>query len=519
MATLTAGKVARAYLVVVLLLSILASSPLQLGIALFLLAVQLYSAYKPPKARLDLVLAVASIVLAPLALEALVGLYAVALMVPALFLLDACLKDFALTQTISFNHVGRKAGFVLKTIGSGLLFVFGVSVALLNVTLILTSLGMIGYLAVLSAHVFRGIPKISLAEEKTWRRILVGELETLEFSIKGKTDMTLFVSLQPTNSWVHVEPSNFMLPAKKETQITIRFAPPLAGPSKIQIKASCVDSRGLVQTGQVLEPVDLHIIPRGKYAQWLANKFLDQTPAGAGAITGVFQSISRTAMSGVEFLASRPYQSGDRLKDIDWKHSYMLGELIVKEFAGGQGQVGIIVADLTAKDAEDADKVAYNFVMSALTLAAEALPSALAVYNSKEVVAVTKPTNPRETLKKALQLTEKITVAESNERVLEPTEMRRLKRSIVQLGQVQTEAAQKLGVFLEFESAAYQQATRTHPATLALAEAVKKIQGTAVISVVFSAGNNSDALFLTLENLKEKGFNTVVVGPEKKNRH
>ncbi len=67
----------------------------------------------------------------------------------------------------------------------------------------------------------------------------------------------------------------------------------------------------------------------------------------------------------------------------------MLGELIVKEFAGAQGQVGIIVADLTAKDAEDADKLAYNFVMSALTLATEALPSALAVYNRNEVLAVT----------------------------------------------------------------------------------------------------------------------------------
>jgi hypothetical protein len=33
----------------------------------------------------------------------------------------------------------------------------------------------------------------------------------------------------------------------------------------------------------------------------------------------------------------------------------MLGELIVKEFAGAQGQVEIIVADLTAKNAEYAD--------------------------------------------------------------------------------------------------------------------------------------------------------------------
>ena len=51
----------------------------------------------------------------------------------------------------------------------------------------------------------------------------------------------------------------------------------------------------------------------------------------------------------------RPFQSGDRWRDLDWKDSCMLGELIVKEFAGAQGQVEIIVADLTAKNAEYAD--------------------------------------------------------------------------------------------------------------------------------------------------------------------
>lgn len=58
----------------------------------------------------------------------------------------------------------------------------------------------------------------------------------------------------------------------------------------------------------------------------------------------------------------------------------MLGELIVKEFEGSQGQTAIIVADLTAKDAQEADKLAYDFVMSALTLATESLPTALGCF-------------------------------------------------------------------------------------------------------------------------------------------
>ncbi len=119
---------------------------------------------------------------------------------------------------------------------------------------------------------------------------MVGDLETVEFSVKGKANMPMLVSLQSIDSWVHVEPPYFMLPVKKETEATLRFTPPLAGPSKIQIQASYVDSRGLVQTGQVLEPVDLHIIPRAKYAQWLAKKYLEQTSPGAGRAVAIPQT-------------------------------------------------------------------------------------------------------------------------------------------------------------------------------------------------------------------------------------
>jgi uncharacterized protein (DUF58 family) len=516
MTSLTAGTIARAYLVVVLELSVLVSSLLQLGLALALLAVQLYSAYKPPKASLNLVLVVSSLVFAPLALEALAGVYAVLLIVPALFLLDRSLKDFALTQAFSFSRVGRSASFVLKFLGLGLLLVFGVSDIVWNVTLMLTTVVLMGYLVVLVVYVFRAVPKMSLTEEKTWRRILVGDLETVEFNIKGKADTPILVSLKSADSWIHIEPTNFMLPAKKETKASVRFTPPLAGPSTIQVQAAYVDSRGLVQTGQVLEPVDLHIIPRAKYAQWLANKFLAETSIGGGLAIAVEQSSSRAAKYGVEFHDSRPYQAGDRLRDIDWRHSYMLGELIVKEFSGSQGQVGLIAADLTAKDAQDADRLAYNFVMSVLTLATEALASALAVYNRNEVLAVTQPINPRETLKKALELTEKIIIVESKEKVLQPTEMRRLKRSIGQLEEVKSDSARRLGKLLEFEFDANEESARLHPATLALAKAVENIKGPAVITVVSSMSDDSDALSLSLERLKEKGYRIVEVGSAQK---
>jgi len=42
------------------------------------------------------------------------------------------------------------------------------------------------------------------------------------------------------------------------------------------------------------------------------------------------------------------------------------------------------------------------------------------------------------------------------------------------------------------------------------------MQGPAVITVVSSMGNDSDALLLSLERLREKGYRIVQVGSEQK---
>ena len=361
------------------------SNVFQLGLALAILTIQLYSIYRTSKPSWNLILTITSIILAPLALEGIAGgLFAVLLAVPALLLLDSVLKQYVLTQVFSFTKVGRKASDILKVMSTMLVAVFLVSALLWNVTLLLTVAVLMSYFIVSLVYVYRQMPKTPLEESKTWSRLVVGDVDSKKVSLKKRTIIPVRVFLQSPDSWVKVEPSSLALTNQTGANVSLQFTPPLAGPSKILLQATTVDSRGLLVTGQVLEPVELHIIPRAKYARWLANKFLQQTSAGAGSEAGVPRSLSKAARSGVEFHGSRPYQAGDRLKDIDWKHSYLLDELIVKEFAGAQGQVGIIVADLTAKDAEDADKLAYNLVMSTLTLATEALPSALAIYNRKE---------------------------------------------------------------------------------------------------------------------------------------
>jgi hypothetical protein len=140
------------------------------------------------------------------------------------------------------------------------------------------------------------------------------------------------------------------------------------------------------------------------------------------------------------------------------------------------------------------------------------MPTALTVYNRKEVLATIPLSSPREALKKALKLTQSITIVEPSERVLQSAEMRRLRRSIGQLEQVNGDSTQRLVDVLRLEYEANQKAAVEHPAGKALAKIVEGTPPPATITVVSSSLSiNDDALSITLEKLKEKGYNIVRV--------
>lgn len=120
--------------------------------------------------------------------------------------------------------------------------------------------------------------------------------------------------------------------------------------------------------------------------------------------------------------------------------------------------------------------------------------------------------NPREALKKTLQLTEKITIVEPSEKVLQSAEMHKLRRSIGQLEQIKTDSTQKLVDILKLEYEANQKTAMNHPASKALAKIVEGTPPPATITVVSSSLSiNDEALNITLEKLKEKGYHIVHV--------
>jgi hypothetical protein len=512
MRTLTSNLVARAYLGLMLFIATLfAPLPFSL-ITLVLLILQGYFMFKHVSAGWSLIVVFCALVFIPLALDFSAGVFSAFLITPALFVLDKNLRDFASAQFSKEFSVKGRSTFVLRSLGSALLLVFLLSAALLNVTLMLSIAFLSIYVVVILVYVSRKVPQVLVEESKGLSRIIVGETEKAVIRVKGKAELPLFVSLKPAFSWVKVAPVQFVLAPKEEVKADLVLTPPLAGPSKVVLEAFFVDPWGLSHRTQVLETLDLHIIPRAKFAQWLARRYLEQTaPGSASAVALSPVRAVRAVRQGVEFYGSRAYVPGDRMKDVDWKHTFKLQELVVKEFVGAHGQPAIVIVNLEARSLEEADKLAFNLVMTALTLAVEAVPTSLAAYTRSEVLSTSSAENPREVLKRVLKLTCSIRLVEGAERVLESVEIGLLKRSMRRLESgAKNSSVKRLSELLHFEYQAIEKSAKQHPVSQALLKIVKNTPSPAVVTIVSSVVNEN-AFAYTVERLKEKGYSTVMV--------
>jgi len=506
-----AKTISRIYLILALLVAALISPLPHSLVAVLLLMPQLYSIFRPLQAGVKLALTFLALFLLPLTLEPVVGeLPAVLLMVPGIPLLDSVLKENAMLRSVpGLGRVGR-ASTVLRILVIALLLVLFGSFIPEDRTLTWTSIVLIAYLAGVVAYILWRIPKAPLEESRTWLRIIAGDTGRIPLTLRRKRRMPLHLLLETPYPWIRLTPSQMKL-GEDEAIVSMTITPPLAGPSLLQLRASVVDPWGLTQTYQMLEPVELYVIPRARYAAWLAKKYLEQVTSGAAYTAVSFPLLKRPRgiRWGVEYHSSRPYLAGDRLKDIDWKHSVKLQQLITKEHLEGPGQAAMIAANLDAEDPEQADILAYNIITSALTLAREAIPTALAVYDHKEVVAVTAAENPRQALVRTLKLAQGITLHQPGERFLGPPDLRRLRRTITQLEGAEAEPAQKLITILRTEYEALQQVARYHPATRALIEATDRTPPPALVVVISLSTDDIEALAVTLERLKKRGYDTV----------
>ncbi len=502
---LTKKTIAKTYLIAMLIIGMTVSPLPEFMLAIALLALNLYTTYKRLTPKVSIALLLGTSILAPLTIAPLTGNILSSLFIlPAIYLLDKDLKEYTLAQTLQPQKRTREPTPLLKSTVIALGTTLATSLILVNLSMISATIVLIVYFTVISGIAIIKIPKRPLQETKTWSRLLAGNTEKKTIQLTSLTKQSLYLTITSLQTWVQVKQPIYQLKANKHADVEVTFTPPLAGPTKIQLQASTLDVYGLIQITQLLEPIELQVIPRAKYAQWLAKKLLEHTGSGTSSATAETPlKALKAARRSIEYYGNRPYQPGDKLREVDWKHTYMLGELTVKEFAGAHGQPIIIVANLTAKDAQDADRLVYNVVMAALTAATETLPSGLACFNQREVLASISPTNPRETLKKTLQITQKITIVKQLNRVLQLNEIRLTGKTINQLDQTQLTDILKL----KFNNT--KAAAKANLAVQALLNCINNTPSPVIIAVASSKTIDENALSGTMKQLKEKGYSMM----------
>lgn len=500
------------YIILVLLAAILLSPLPQSAIAtgLLLLALFLYS--RKLHARWEIPIMLGYFFTIPLLFEPTLHLLSPLVAIAILPLIGSSFKENSLNQSIVSPTKQRELTFTSKSVIAATGAIILTSILLGNWVLTITCGIALLFIAGMLIYVLRSLPLSPLEAQQKEIRLIAGNTSKLAIKLIGKAKCPFHISVNSSYPWIYPV-KDILLNFTSEAELNLTITPSLSGPSEPHIEVLSTDIWGLIQMRQVIEPVRLYVIPRAKYAEWLARKYLEGTASEAGALAASFSPVAAgtTPKGGVEYCDSRLYQLGDRLKDIDWKHTAKLRKLVIKEYAQEARQLAIIAANLVASDAEEADKLVYNFITSALTLAKETIPTAIAAYDQEQVLAATPLLDPRGLVKEALKLGQKVVLSTPLQRYIQPPDIRQIKISLRHLEKAYTEPAKKLREILELERKIIEEGVKKHPAREALSRGAVHVLPSATITVISPWSYDYEALSLTLEELKRQGYNATVI--------
>lgn len=434
---------------------------------------------------------------------------------PVIYLLDDELKRQA--SRAGFPAPGKPEGRYVTPVTGALftmaLVIPAVAIILNNPTLLFTGIVFFLYLLSILLRAFLAITKLPSEAPLRQKRVIAGAETHLPFHITGQAAAGLHATLDPVEPWTEVTPRRFFLSGDK-TEMEITLTPPLAGLLQPRFQISVTDRWGFLQAVRLLKPVALQVIPRAKYAEWLASKYLEYAGTGAFADSPQLLKTTPVLKRGVDYFGSREYRPGDQFKDIDWKHTIKLNRLISKEYVGSGEQNAIIAVNLSVTDAEEADKLAFDLITTALTLAGEAIPTALTAYDQHGVVRHSGIGEPGEVLKQTLSLVKSITTVETAPRTLQLPDIDKLKQHIYRLKQATSEPARRLLDLLNFEYQALDKAAKDHPATRALALATRQVPASTTIILVSRRNHDAEALLVAAEKLARREFSILHMAPD-----
>ncbi len=503
----------RIYIAVALLAAAIFSSlPLSI-IPLLLLLLYLYLWWRPISAILSLLVNFFLFFALAILFQPVVGTFSPLLIsLPVLIPINHGLLQTSPTLRYRESRRDRSPTNICITMFLIPVVILVISILLGSLTLALACLISAAYLGTLIRRVIQGMPSKPVEELRIQQRMVAGAKANLQLKLTSRSKMGGILFVESPYEWLKVSPGALALNGK-ELQIDISLSPPLSGPSTIKLRGRAIDQWGLIQSQFELEPLSLFIIPRARYAAWLAEKYLAETKPGSLPLISLPTVLKPTFgfRSGIEYYGSRLYQPGDSLRHIDWKHSLKLNEIVTKQFAESQGQSVVVLINLAVGDEEEADKLAYKIIVTAISLAQEGIPAALAAYDHEGVKLTTPALQPQELVLRSLELAQQMVTFINPVKYLSPPDVARLRANINRVGLAQSEASEVLLQLLQLEYKALDSNARLNPATKALQQALAK--GKKQVNIVLISHRNHDAEALAFDTFSfaQKGHAVIEV--------
>ena len=371
---------------------------------------------------------------------------------------------------------------------------------------------MLGYGLILGIIALRTIPQKPVEETTIELRMVAGHREHRHITLTTRTNSGGHLLLKSPYEWLRLIPDRLSL-YEKTCEVKISLSPALSGPSIVKLNAFAMDRWGLHQLKFNIEPLHLYVIPRARYAAWLARKYLAGTTPGALPLISNIEALKPLygLRGGIEYYGNRLYQSGDSLKNIDWKHTLVYNELISKEFSEFRGQSAVLLINLAVGDEEEADKLAYKIIATALSLARENIPAAVAVYNHDGVQLTTSTLQPRQLIHNSLRISQEMVTTINPVKYLHPPDVARLRANISRIRYSKSKASRALTQLLQLEYSNLDTTARLNPSTRALHEVLAKVDRQSTILIISHRNHDAEALAFHSFSLAKKGNAIIAV--------
>jgi len=439
-------------------------------------------------------------------------LYSFLLSLPLLVLINRGLEEIAESLTYRDTRHTRSPTSIGVALPLIAILVLAVSLVLGNLSLVLACVAIISYFGILIAIVLRQLPLKPVEESPVQQRMLAGSDGHLNIRLTTRTKIGGLLFVESPYEWLKVSPKIISLKQDRPA-INVSLSPTLSGPSLVKLNGHATDRWGLIQVRFELEPVQLYVIPRARYAAWLVRKYLSETKPGTLPLIsdiGALRPI-HGLRRGIEYYGSRLYQPGDSLKNIDWKHTLKHGKLITKEFAEFHGQSAVMLTNLSVGDDEEADKLAYKIMVTAISLAKENIPTALAAYNHEGVQLTTAILQPRQLLLQSLKIAKEMVTFINPVKYLNPPDVSRLRANINRIRFAESKPSEALAQLLRLEYENLKNNARLNPASKALLEVFTKVDKQSNMVIISNHNHDAEALAFNAFRFVQKGNAVIAV--------